>query len=83
MENENRKPSRKIIIAILFPVVLFIVVCTIAEKLSYRGNNPFDLDRTWYLWVLYAFIVAYWEDLIFFRSQKRKSDVKSDQTQDL
>ena len=66
MKREERKTSRKIIIAILIPVVLFIIVSAIASEVSLR-RNPFEMEKTWYLWVLYACATAYWEDLIFYR----------------
>ncbi|MEA3444659.1 MAG: hypothetical protein U9R19_08030 [Bacteroidota bacterium] len=72
MDKEQKNPHRKIIIAILIPVIAFIVVCTIASGLSYR-NNPFDLQTSWYLWIVYVLFTAYWEDLIFFRIKKQRN----------
>jgi len=63
------KKSRRIIIAILLPTYTYVFTCIIAERYSIRGN-AFEFDTTWWIWLIYISIVAYWVDLIFTRKFK-------------
>ncbi len=63
------KNTRRIIIAILLPAYAFVFTCIIAEGQSIRGN-AFEFDTTWWIWLIYISMVAYWSDLIFTRKAK-------------
>ena len=65
MEQNKKRASRKIITAILIPVLLFIGACAIAAQVGHTG--PFDISDTWLIWIIYCLMVAYWEDVLFFR----------------
>jgi len=79
--------NQKLILAIFIPIIIFFVAFTIAyysavtiistiEKLAETGviiysHNPFDWQKTWYIWFLFLIFTCIFEYKLF-ADKKRK-----------
>lgn len=53
--------KQKTIIAIIVPLILFVITYVIAEEFDRYGHNAFDMDNTWGVWVIFLVVVGYFE----------------------
>ena len=81
----NKK--QRVILAIFVPVVIFLITLTIANYIgvtrTYHGvrfppfpsitknYNPFDWQKTWYVWVISSIFICVFEYKLF-EDKKRK-----------
>ena len=63
--------QQKLIIAVVFPVVLFIIAITIADNVAQSNNyypgNPFKFHVTWWVWLIFVVSVGAIEYKLFGR----------------
>ena len=52
----------RLVWAILMPIISFFIALWIATK---YGHNPFDLEKTWYVWMLYLIFCCIFEYKLF------------------
>ena len=55
--------TQRIILAIVIPLVLFLIAYPIASEASY--SDPFDFDDTWLVWIIYLLVIGYYEINLF------------------
>ena len=75
----NKK--QRLVLAIFVPIVIFFIALTVANyagvTVTYHGlrkpplpiitknYNPFDLEKTWYVWLLFSIFVCIFEYKLF------------------
>ena len=59
-------------LAIIVPIVLFIIFWKIAERYEYDPRyvnrtygKPFNLESTWFIWIIYVLIIGFFEVQLF------------------
>lgn len=68
--------SQKKIVGIIVAAIFFVVTMAIADKVGtscgFRlgggygcSGGPFDMDDTWYIWVIFLLIIGYFEYKLF------------------
>ena len=53
--------AQKTIVAVVFPLVLFVITYIIAGEVDGFYKKSFDMEDTWIVWVLFLVIVGYFE----------------------
>lgn len=67
--------QQKLIVAITFPVILFFITLKIAGIVGqttyfFKIEHPFAFEDTWWVWLLFALIVAFFEYKLFEKIEK-------------
>ena len=68
--------SQKIIVGLIVAAILFVITMAIADEVGTscgfrRGGGygcsggPFDMEDTWYIWVIFLLIIGYFEFKLF------------------
>ena len=59
----NLNSIQRVIVAIIAPILVFILSMAIAEAVD--GHRAFDMDDTWFVWLLSVFFIGYIEYKLF------------------
>lgn len=80
--------NQKIVLAIFVPIIIFFIALIIASSVSVttggyvkgkyfnfvtHTNNPFDWEKTWYVWLVYSASCCLFEFLLF-RDKKKRNE---------
>ena len=67
--------NQRIIIAICVPLALFLISWLIADKaLPWASTiDPWEIDRTWYVWLTYIVVVGFIEFMLFADKKNNKN----------
>ena len=63
---KNLNSIQRVIVGIIAPIIVFILGVAIAEEVD--GHNAFDMDDTWFVWLLSVFFIGYIEYKLFDKS---------------
>ena len=59
----NLNHIQRIIVAIIAPILVFILSMAIAEAVD--GYRAFDIEDTWFVWIISVFLIGYIEYKLF------------------
>ena len=60
---KNMNSIQRIIVAIVAPILVFILSMPIAEAVD--GYEAFDMDNTWFVWIISVSLIGYIEYRLF------------------
>lgn len=63
--------TQRTLIGIIFPVIILIISIPIAEEINCCGlDDAFDLDETWWFWLIVVGVIGYVEFHLFSDDKK-------------